>query len=86
MIKIRIDFKITNFIQGIIFGRGFGYDDEDIENLKKSILENTRGYNFPIVYGVDIGHSDPMLTIPLGVKVTIDSEKNLLSIDERGVE
>ncbi|MFP4402198.1 MAG: LD-carboxypeptidase [Candidatus Nanoarchaeia archaeon] len=73
-------------IKGIVFGRGFGYTEEEIKQLKESILFNTRDYDFPIVYGVDIGHSDPMLTIPLGVKVTIDSEKNLFSINEKGVK
>ncbi|MFT4243903.1 MAG: S66 peptidase family protein [Candidatus Woesearchaeota archaeon] len=77
---------IFDEIKGIVFGRGFGYTDDEIQQLKDSIIENTRGYDFPIVYGVDIGHSDPMLTIPLGVKVSLDSKTDLFSIDESGVE
>jgi len=71
-------------IKGIVFGRGFGYNEEEVEALKASILLNTKDYDFPIVYGIDVGHSDPMITIPLGVQVTLDSEKNLFSIDEKG--
>jgi len=72
-------------IKGIIFGRGFGYTGKEINNLKNIILFNTRGYNFPILYGVDVGHTDPKITLPLGIKVTIDSSKNIFSIDESGV-
>jgi len=77
--------KVFDKIKGIVFGRGYGYSDEEIKQLKESIQYNTRDYNFPILYGVDIGHSDPMITIPLNVDVTINSEKNLFSIDESGV-
>jgi len=34
---------------------------------------------------VDIGHTDPMITIPLGVKAKIDSSKNLFEIKESGI-
>jgi muramoyltetrapeptide carboxypeptidase len=75
-----------DLIKGIVFGRGFGYTDEEILELKACISTYTEGYEFPVVYGVDIGHSDPMLTIPLGVTVSLDSAKNFFSIDENGVE
>ena len=64
-------------IKGLIVGRPFRYSQEETEKFKKIILDNTEGYNFPILFGVDIGHSDPQITIPFGVKVEIDSEKNL---------
>lgn len=73
-------------IKGIVFGRGYSYNDEQIKQLKEIILYNTRGYKFPILYGVDIGHSDPMITISLGVKVKIDSSKNNFEIVESGVK
>jgi len=73
-------------IKGLIVGRGFGYTKEEREVLKKLILFNTRDFDFPILYGADIGHTDPKITIPLGVNVSLNSEKNLFSIDESGVE
>lgn len=72
-------------IKGIIFGRGFGYTEEKISELKKIILYNTRDFDFPILYNVDVGHSDPIITIPLGVNVEIDSEENRFEIIESGV-
>lgn len=83
------DLRISNVfdkVKGIIFGRGFGYNEDDLKDLKSSILDNTKGHNFPILFNVDIGHSDPMITIPLGVKVHLDSEKNSFIIIESGVK
>jgi len=72
-------------VKGIVFGRGFGYTPEQIKELKEIILYNTRGCDFPILYNVDIGHTDPILTIPLGVKVELDSEKNKFEFLEKAV-
>jgi len=63
-------------IKGLIVGRSFGYTDEEKEKFKEIILDNTKDYNFPILYGVDIGHTDPQITVPLGSKVHINSENN----------
>ncbi len=72
-------------IKGLIVGRGYGYTKEERKDFEKIIKKHTESYNFPVLFNVDIGHSDPMITIPLGVKVTLDSSKNLFSIDEIGV-
>lgn len=72
-------------IKGLIVGRPFKYDHEEIEQFKKIILDNTKDYDLPILYGVDIGHTDPQITIPLNVMVEIDSNKNLFEIKESGV-
>jgi muramoyltetrapeptide carboxypeptidase len=64
-------------IKGMIIGRPFGYTSQQINLLKKIILERTKDYNFSILFGLDTGHTDPMLTIPLGVKVKLDSEENI---------
>ena len=52
----------------------------------KIIKERTSDYNFPILINVDIGHSDPMITLPIGVKIRIDSSQNLFEIKENGVK
>ncbi|RME55973.1 hypothetical protein D6779_11510 [Candidatus Parcubacteria bacterium] len=53
--------------------------------MVKIIKERTARYKFPVLLDIDIGHSDSMITIPLGVKVKIDSSKNLFQIEESGV-
>ena len=72
-------------IKGIVFGRGFGYTEEQIKQLKEIILYNTRYYNIPILYNVNIGHTDPIITIPLGVKVELDSSRNEFGFLEQAV-
>jgi muramoyltetrapeptide carboxypeptidase len=72
-------------IKGIVFGRGFGYTEEQTKQLKEIILYNTRDYNIPIVYNVNIGHTDPIITIPLGVKVELDSLRNKFGFLEQAV-
>lgn len=72
-------------VKGIVFGRGFGYTEEQIKKLKEIILYNTRDCNIPILYNVDVGHTDPIITIPLGVKVQLDSSRNKFGFLEQAV-
>ena len=76
---------VFNQVKGIVFGRGFGYTEKQIKELKEIILYNTRNHTFPILYNVDIGHTDPIITIPLGVETEIDSNKNKFKIVESGI-
>lgn len=64
-------------ITGLIIGRPFKYSDDETEKFKNIILDNTKNYNFPILFGVDIGHTDPQITIPLGAEVELISSDNI---------
>lgn len=72
-------------IKGMVIGRPFGYTKEQVRQLIKIIKERTEDYKFPILFNIDIGHSDPIITVPIGVKVKIDSYKNLFEFIESGV-
>ncbi len=77
------DFEIAGIfkgIKGLIIGRPFKYSEEESEKFKKIVLDNTKDYHFPILYGVDIGHTDPIITIPLGAECRINSTKNLFEL------
>ena len=50
------------------------------------LLEQMQEYNFPILANADIGHTDPMITLPLHVQVSLDSDRNIFSIEEKGTE
>ena len=52
------------------------------EVLADLALRHTEKYEFPVLFNADIGHTDPLITIPLAVNATLDSENNLFSIDE----
>jgi len=68
--------ELFNVISGLIIGRAYRYDEEDVQNLKKIINFYTQGNDYPILYNVNIGHASPILTVPLGSKVVLDSSKN----------
>ena len=72
-------------IKGLIFGRPFRYKDQEVRVLKQKLIERTKEYDFPILFGADIGHTDPQITIPLGTQVLIDSERNVFEFLESGV-
>jgi len=72
-------------IKGMIIGRPFGYSREQVKILIEVIKKQTKSYKFPILFNVDIGHSDPVITIPLGTKVKIDSYRNNFEFLENGV-
>lgn len=76
---------IFDVIKGLIVGRPFKYTKEEEEIFKKLILKHTKDYSFPILYNVDIGHTDPMITLPLGVEVYMNSKTNTFRIMESGV-
>lgn len=77
--------EVFKQVKGIVFGRGFGYTEEQIKELKEIIKYNTRDYDFPILYNVDIGHTDPIITIPLGIRVELDSNNNKFEFLEQAV-
>ena len=66
----------------MIVGRPFGYSEADTRRLVQLITECTKPYKFPVLFGVDIGHSDPMITVPIGVKVSLDSKKDTFEFIE----
>ncbi len=63
-------------IAGLVIGRftmhsGFTSDDS-LESLLKEHLEDVA---FPVLYNVDFGHSDPLMTIPNGGTASINGGK-----------
>jgi muramoyltetrapeptide carboxypeptidase LdcA involved in peptidoglycan recycling len=64
----------------LIVGRPYRYSKEDKEKLDLIIAKYTKDKTYPVLLDADIGHSDPMITIPLGAKVILDSEKNTFTI------
>jgi len=67
-------------ISGLIIGRPYKYTKEMLKQLKEVVLRITQKYKFPILGNVDLGHTDPMITIRYGQKITIDSNKNSLQL------
>ena len=77
--------EVFKNIKGLIIGRPYCYKDEDIKILKNIIKYYTCDFNYPILYNANIGHASPIITVPMGVRVRLDSEKNEFRILENGV-
>jgi muramoyltetrapeptide carboxypeptidase LdcA involved in peptidoglycan recycling len=63
-------------INGLIFGRINGQSEQLDAELAEVLLGQTEDWSFPILTNVDVGHTAPNLTIPLGSLVRLDSEKD----------
>jgi muramoyltetrapeptide carboxypeptidase len=72
-------------ITGLVIGRPFAYDETMREEFGKMVLDQCYGTDFPILTNVDVGHTDPILTIPLNAMCSLDSETDSWEILEPGV-
>ncbi len=75
-------------INGMLVGRNRSAGFEPISTgygLNDVILDHTKGYDFPIMVNMDFGHTDPVMTLPIGVRATMRAEDGYLSIDESAV-
>ncbi len=72
-------------IKGLIVGRPYNYSSVDLQEFRKLIESYTRPYSYPVLLNVNIGHADPIITLPLGVEVELDSSHSIFSILTSGV-
>lgn len=76
---------VLDQISGLIFGRPTRYTPAEKVELFSTVLASCKYYKFPILVDVDIGHTSPMTTIPIGCLGSLDSDRNDFSIIEAGV-
>lgn len=73
-------------ISGFIFSRARDYSDKEKKMLEEkivSIIAREFGKpDLPIIANFDIGHTDPQLVLPLGVKAEIDCENKEIKLVE----
>ncbi|KPM42352.1 hypothetical protein AK830_g4181 [Neonectria ditissima] len=73
---------------GLVVGRPFGYDSEEAISdycgvITGLLCEGALAKNpFPILFGVDIGHTVPMVTLPFDGLAVLDSEKDKFAVLE----
>lgn len=62
---------------------GWPFTEEQVRELGYAATEMLGGYDFPVVIGFPAGHTSPMVTLPLGVRATLDG--TTLSLDAPAV-
>jgi muramoyltetrapeptide carboxypeptidase len=70
-------------ISGMVIGRFprcVGLHEKDSLNMILDVA--LKGYKFPVITEFDMGHTDPILTIPIGAKVSINASKKNISLLE----
>jgi muramoyltetrapeptide carboxypeptidase len=67
-------------IKGIVFGRFQEKSSVSREDIH-FVLNNVFGaVTFPVISNVDFGHTDPLLSLPLGKEVTLDTDMLKISV------
>lgn len=73
-------------IKGLVvgrFARCVGFTPND--SLHMILKDALKGYSFPVLTEFDMGHTDPLMTIPLGARVNIDANKKKITLLENVV-
>ena len=92
----QVEYWLRNYAtQGIFAGaaalliaRPRGYTGEQKETLwqaVKKVLAEVDREDMPVVVDLDIGHTSPMMTLPLGCKVAVNPEKKTVELLEPAV-
>jgi muramoyltetrapeptide carboxypeptidase len=72
-------------IAGLVVGKVNDLTASEAQLFEQLILRHTTASTFPILSQVDLGHTDPRLILPLGVRATLDSELDIFRLDEPAV-
>lgn len=76
-------------ISGLIFGKCVKCDAEEPEKafkLMEVLEQHIRPLGIPAFYGAMIGHIENKLTVPVGIKATMDADKGTFSLSENAVD
>lgn len=73
---------VLDQIAGLLVSRPSGFDADQHARFIKYLTERTAPYSFPVVANMNFGHTTPMITVPLGVQLSVNGEAGTVSIDE----
>ena len=73
---------VLDQIAGLLVARPYGFDSSQHERFIQYLSERAAPYSFPVVANMDFGHTTPMITMPLGVQVSIDGPSRRVTVDE----
>jgi len=61
-------------VAGVVFARPYRFSRDDAAALWDVVREHTAPSGVPVIGNVELGHADPMLTLPLGTPVRMDAD------------
>lgn len=74
---------IFDVVKGIVVGKPYNetYYDEYKETIR-DVLKEFKQDNLPVIYNINIGHSDPIGVLPLGTKIKVDYTNKKIYLTE----
>jgi len=83
--------KISGMVIGVLIKckfPPFSYiKNKNVSSIGKIILEISKDYSFPIIFGVPFGHIDRQIVLPVGAKASINTRLSIpFSIDSSAVK
>ncbi|PBC66230.1 muramoyltetrapeptide carboxypeptidase LdcA involved in peptidoglycan recycling [Streptomyces sp. TLI_235] len=70
---------------GLLVGRSFRGAEGFEEQFTSLVAERFAHHGVPVLAGVDLGHTDPMLTLPLGVRARLDGDAGTIEVLDAAV-
>lgn len=74
---------ITSRLAAMVVGRSFRGGDVFEEDLRRHVEQRYANRGFPLALNVDIGHTDPMLTLPVGSTAVLDAVEGTFRVVSR---
>jgi muramoyltetrapeptide carboxypeptidase LdcA involved in peptidoglycan recycling len=75
-------------LAGVLLGRPRGYRPDQRAELERHLVDVARSCgrdDMPIVSGIEVGHTDPQIVLPLGVPLRIDLDAKTIALAEPAV-
>ena len=69
-------------VAGLVMGRAAYYKPEDVGVLWDVVRRRTEAGAVPTVANLDFGHTDPLLTLPMGAEAYLDAGGRVLRVTE----
>ena len=74
--------KVFDKVSGIIIGKHAQYDDFNTKKQPEDILLEFVDRDIPILANVDIGHTLPVLSLPIGGIITLDATNQSIIVEK----